>query len=67
MEAYFDVIRTCLKNRDIRKNAQKLLYVRRESVGRLSSDKNFRRHRQWLMGVLMNVWIFQTRPESGCI
>ena len=38
--------RGCLKNSDVWKNAQKLLYVRRESAGRLSPDKGFRRHRQ---------------------
>ena len=38
--------RGCLKNSDVWKNAQKLLYVRRESAGRLSPDKDFRRHRQ---------------------
>ncbi len=39
-------LRGCLKNSDVWKNAQKLLYVRRESAGRLSPDKDFRRHRQ---------------------
>lgn len=36
--AYF---RAFLKNRYVRKNAQKLLYIRRESPGRLSPDKDF--------------------------
>ena len=58
------VPRGCLKNSDVWKNAQKLLYVRRESAGRLSPDKDFRRHRQWFMGVLTNVRIFQTSPRN---
>ena len=43
---FFYNARGCLKNSDVWKNAQKLLYVRRESAGRLSPDKDFRRHRQ---------------------
>ena len=36
----------CLKNSYVRKNAQKLLDVRRESAGGLSPGKDFRRRRQ---------------------